>query len=72
MITIEDADHRVDAGSPIEHLGSVTLHQAARDDDPLELALVLSIDRFPDDRERFVLAGLEESTGVDHDGVMGL
>ncbi len=66
VVAIEHADHRVDARGPLQHLGPVTLHQAAGDHHPLQFAAVLLLDGLGDDFQRFLLGGLQEAAGVDH------
>jgi hypothetical protein len=69
VVAVEDADHRVDAGRPFEELRAVTLHEAACNDDSLDLAALLALDRLADHVERLVLRRLEEPAGVDDDRI---
>ncbi len=71
LLAVEDAEHRVHARHPVQDLRPVPLHEAARDDDPLDLPPVLPLHRLADHRQRFLLAGLKEPAGVDHDRVRG-
>jgi hypothetical protein len=69
LVAVEDADHRVDAGGPFEHLGAVALDEAPRDDDAADLAAVLGGDGVLDDAQALILRSFEEPAGVDDDRV---
>ncbi len=68
-IAVEDADHRVDLGSPVEQPCAVTLHEASRHHDSPEVSGLLAVEGLADHLERFETRGLEEPAGVDHDRV---
>jgi hypothetical protein len=69
VVAIEDADHRVDPGGPLQHLRPVPLNEAARDDHALDLPGFLGAYRLADHPQRFLLGRLKKPTGIHHDRV---
>ena len=68
-VPIKHAEHGINAGSPLEHLGAMPLHEASGDDDPLQLAAFLASDRFVDHVQRFIARRLEKTAGIDDDRI---
>jgi len=69
VVAIEHADHRVDAGGPLEQLGAMSLHQTAGHHHALQLTALLALDGVADHAQTLFLAGFQEAAGVHHDRV---
>ena len=72
VIAIKDADHRIDAGGPLEQLRAVPLHQTTGDHHALDLALFFAANCVVNHFERLVFRCFEEAAGVDDDRVGAL
>ena len=72
VIAIKDADHRIDAGGPLEQLRAVPLHQTTGDHHALDLTFLFAANRVVNHFERLVFRCFEEAAGVDDDRVGAL
>ena len=74
VLAIEYTHEAIDARFLGEELGLMPLHQAAGDDQLAGTANLLVFSHFEDGVDRFLLGGVDETAGVDHQdvGLVGL
>jgi hypothetical protein len=72
VVTVENTEHGIYAGSPLKQFGAVTLNEASRHNDTFDVAGVFAFDGFVNGVDGLLFGTLKEAAGVYDNGVSGV